>query len=65
MNRSRWLFLRVVGLLFFAPQAWANAGTPLMWATASHLVIGNALIGALEGWMLGRWFQMPWGGLSH
>jgi hypothetical protein len=61
MNRSRCLLLGVVGLLFFAPQAWANAGTPLMWATASHLVIGNAFIGVLEGWLLARWFQVPWG----
>jgi hypothetical protein len=59
MNRSRWLFLGVVGLLVFPSQASANAGTPLMWATASHLVIGNALIGVLEGWILGRWFGIP------
>lgn len=59
MNRSRLLFLGVVGLLVFPCQAWAGAGTPLMWATASHLVIGNAFIGVLEGWLLARWFQMP------
>jgi hypothetical protein len=61
MRRFQWLVLGLVGLLVFPSQAWANAGTPLMWATASHLVIGNAFIGVLEGWLLARWFQVPRG----
>ncbi len=34
----------------------ANAGTPLMWASAFHLFIGNALIGIFEGMLLARIF---------
>ncbi len=29
--------------------AWANAGTPLMWASAFHLLLGNVIIGLIEG----------------
>jgi len=50
-------WLRVAGALAcalvlatLASPALANGGTPLMLATAVHLVIGNALIGCLEGW---------------
>jgi len=32
--------------------ALANVGTPLMWAGAAHLFIGNAVIGVLEGGLL-------------
>lgn len=34
--------------------ALANAGTPLMWGQAAHLMFGNILIGVLEGNLL-RW----------
>jgi hypothetical protein len=41
------------------PQtAFANAGTPLMWATMLHLAIGNALIGVFEGLLLAWLFSL-------
>jgi len=41
--------------------AFANAGTPLMWATLLHLVVGNAFIGLFEALLL-RWiFKAPLG----
>lgn len=40
-------------------MALANAGTPLMWASMAHLVFGNALIGLLEGLLLGWMFKAP------
>jgi len=37
-------------LIIMVPcQAYANMGTPLMWAGALHLLIGNAIIGFIEG----------------
>ncbi len=38
--------------------ALANAGTPLMWASMIHLVIGNAFIGILEGTLLAKIFSL-------
>lgn len=35
-----------------------NAGTPLMWATMIHLVIGNAIIGLFEGLLIGKVFHL-------
>lgn len=37
----------------------ANAGTPLMWASAFHLLLGNLLIGLFEGWLLARIYKTP------
>ena len=51
--------LVLVSLVALPQQAAANAGTPLMWAGIIHLVIGNALIGLLEGVLLGRLFHVP------
>lgn len=34
----------------------ANAGTPLMWITAGHLLIGNLFIGLFEGCFLAKCF---------
>jgi hypothetical protein len=53
----RWLAL----LAFLPAVAYANAGTPLMWATILHLVFGNALIGVGEGLLLARLFRVPRG----
>lgn len=39
--------------------ALANAGTPLMWATMIHLVLGNAIIGAAEGLLLSGLIKTP------
>lgn len=36
-------------LLLFPTFLFANAGTPLMWANALHLYVGNAIIGIVEG----------------
>lgn len=44
-------------LLLFPTTVWANAGTALMWAAMGHLVIGNAIIGAIEGALLARFFE--------
>ncbi len=61
MKRRVIPLLVVAGLLGFASPAWANAGTPLMWAGMLHLVAGNALIGLLEGALLGWLFGAPRG----
>jgi hypothetical protein len=52
-----WLIL--LGSLAFPQAAWANAGTPLMWAGMLHLVVGNALIGIGEGALLAWLFAVP------
>jgi hypothetical protein len=59
MKRGTLLFLVVVGFVALPQEASANAGTPLMWAGMIHLVIGNALVGLLEGLLLGWWFRVP------
>jgi len=41
--------------------ALANVGTPLMWATALHMALGNAFIGILEGVLLARVYGVPAG----
>lgn len=62
MKRRLLPWLIAVGLLAALPQqAWANAGTPLMWAGMLHLVFGNTLIGLLEGFLLGCMFRVPRG----
>lgn len=38
--------------------ARADAGTPLLWATFGHLLIGNAIIGLLEGLILAFGFKL-------
>lgn len=47
-------------LLVTPSVAFANAGTPLMWAGAFHLLIGNALIGILEGAILAIFFPVSY-----
>lgn len=60
LRRSHRLFFALLGVLVIVPQhAWANAGTPLMWAEMLHLVFGNALIGLMEGIVLGKLFGVP------
>ena len=46
-------------LLISPSVVYANAGTPLMWAGAFHLLIGNALIGIGEAWVLNRLYRVP------
>ena len=55
------LFLILLGVVALPQHAWANAGTPLMWAGMLHLVFGNALIGIGEGLLLGWLFSVPKG----
>lgn len=53
----RTLCLCLAALVFWPMSASANAGTPLMWATEFHLLFGNALIGAAEGFLIARFFR--------
>ena len=45
-------------VLFWPSAAWANAGTPLMWAGCFYMLVGNALIGVLEGLLIGLVFKV-------
>ena len=53
---SRYL-LPILVMALFPSTALANAGTPLMWASMLHLVFGNAIIGIIEGLLLGSIFK--------
>ena len=57
--KSRLPFVLVFFAALLPSTAFANAGTPLMWATMGHLVIGNALIGAFEGLLLSALLKTP------
>ena len=59
MIRRRWLPLVLLAAVAFPQCAWANAGTPLMWAGMLHMLFGNALIGLGEGWLLAWRFPLP------
>jgi len=54
--KAKHLFPLVV-IMLLPSTAFANAGTPLMWVSAIHLVAGNALIGIVEGLLLGLFFE--------
>lgn len=56
MKKSRYM-LPILALALFPSTASANAGTPLMWASILHLVFGNAIIGLIEGLLLGSIFK--------
>jgi hypothetical protein len=56
-SEARATIAAVLGLFLFAGLAQANAGTPLMWAGFGHLVIGNAIIGIIEGCILAARFH--------
>jgi hypothetical protein len=53
-----WFVVLVLFVTVLPQQASANAGTPLMWAGMFHLLIGNALIGLIEGVLLARFFKV-------
>lgn len=55
---SRALLLATITLTVFPQYAHANAGTPLMWAGMLHLIIGNALIGIIEGLLISKVFSV-------
>ena len=47
-------------LMALPSAAYANAGTPLMWAAFLHLTAGNLFIGLAEGYALARILRRPW-----
>jgi len=51
--------LVLLSFIAFPRYAWADAGTPLMWAGMFHLMLGNALIGVGEGFLLAWLFSVP------
>ncbi|MEN6451800.1 MAG: hypothetical protein ABFC96_15020 [Thermoguttaceae bacterium] len=56
----RWILcLAVLALALYPSMAYANAGTPLMWAGMLHLVFGNFFIGVGEGLLLALLFRRP------
>ncbi len=59
MRRHLLRVLVLLGVIAFPRYAWADAGTPLMWAGMVHLVFGNALIGVGEGLLLSWLFSVP------
>lgn len=50
------LLLACAAVLLLADELRANAGTPLMWASAFHLLLGNCIIGLVEGLLIARLF---------
>lgn len=48
----------VVLFAAFPRPAWANAGTPLMWAGFLHLFVGNLFVGIFEGLVIGLAFRV-------
>ena len=59
MERTIKVWLLAVDLAFFPAIAYADAGTPLMWAGGLHLLFGNAIIGVAEGLILVLLFKLP------
>ncbi|MBK8476916.1 MAG: hypothetical protein IPL39_11595 [Opitutaceae bacterium] len=57
LSRHRWMILAVLCLVV-PSVAWANAGTPLIWAKMLHLLFGNAIIGLGEGLVLSALFGL-------
>ena len=57
MRRAIKLCLPLIVLALSPAVAYADAGTPLVWAGAFHLFIGNAIIGIAEGLILARFFR--------
>lgn len=57
--KTRYLFVAVIAACLWPLNARADVGTPLIWASAFHLFIGNALIGVFEGYLLARFFELP------
>lgn len=50
----------VMGAVLLLPSvSYANAGTGLIFATGFHLLIGNLIIGTLEGTILSKVFRIP------
>ena len=56
-KRTMRFWLPTIVLAFSPAVAYADAGTPLMWASALHLPFGNAVIGVGEGLILAFLFR--------
>ncbi len=59
MSRRSAILTFVAVIVFWPVWARADVGTPLVWGSAFHLFLGNALIGLFEGWLLARVFHLP------
>jgi hypothetical protein len=57
MGRTTKLCLAALLLVCFPAVAYADAGTPLMWAGMFHLALGNLLLGVGEGLLLAWLFR--------
>ena len=57
LPKRNWLLIAVLAIALYPATASANAGTPLMWATMIHLLVGNLLIGFIEATLLARFFK--------
>ncbi len=57
-KRTMRFWLPTIVLAFSPTVAYADAGTPIMWASAFHLVLGNAVIGVAEGLILAFLFRL-------
>lgn len=55
--KHRPFLLLILFLLILPMFTYANAGTPLMWATGIHLLFGNAIIGIVEGLLISLIFR--------
>ncbi len=58
MKRTMKFWLPVIVLACSPAVAYADAGTPLMWAGTLHLLFGNAIIGIAEGLILALLFRL-------
>lgn len=60
-NSIRRLWLVILTFILLLPAvAYADAGTFLMWLTAGHLLIGNAVIGIFEGLIMAKVFKIKY-----
>jgi hypothetical protein len=59
MKRRLLFFVALAGALAVPQTVRADAGTPLMWASALHLLVGNLLVGLGEGCLLTWLFAVP------
>lgn len=57
-KRTMRFWLPAILLAFSPAVAYADAGTPLMWASAFHLLFGNFIIGIAEGLLLAFLFRL-------
>ncbi|MEI8372197.1 MAG: hypothetical protein WCJ35_05085 [Planctomycetota bacterium] len=57
-KRTMRFWLPAILLAFSPAVAYADAGTPLMWASTLHLLFGNAVIGVAEGLILAFLFRL-------